>query len=95
LRYIWNLGKIIYPNKQNPENATEECKKWIDECVKILIKSSGVEFKKFLELESYDNKILKRDFDNLTSYFNNNYKRMDYHLAISNNLPIGSGELVI
>jgi len=26
-------------------------------------------------------------------YFANNYKRMNYHILIKNNLPIGSGEM--
>jgi hypothetical protein len=56
LEYVWELGKIIYPNKKEPEISTEECKKWVNECVNILTELGGEKFKEFLKLESYDNK---------------------------------------
>jgi len=93
LEYLWELGKKIFPNKENIENASKECEKWIHECTNILLESGGEKLLEFFKLESYDNKILKDNYTKYTSYFKNHFERMNYHILKKNKLPIGSGEM--
>jgi len=93
IEHLWELGKKIFPDNKNIDEATEQCKEWIKSCIDILFESGGKQLLEFIELERYDNKILKVNFDDYASYFKNNYQRMDYHIIKKNNLPIGTGDM--
>jgi hypothetical protein len=93
IEHLVELGKIIYPNKNNAEETSEECGVFIKNSTDILIEKGGEKLLDFFRLEAYDNKLLKNNYDKNIGYFKNNYKRMDYHISIKNKLPIGTGDM--
>jgi len=61
--YLWELGKKIFPNNEDNEITTKACEIWVKKCIDILLKEGGKKLLKFFKLESYDNKLLKKNYD--------------------------------
>ncbi len=74
-----------------PDTLSTEAKIWYEKHKEILYSKGGEELVGIFNLEAEINPEFKKIKSKVSTYFNNNFERMNFNILADNKLPIGSG----
>ncbi|HPG29483.1 MAG TPA: hypothetical protein PLQ81_01760 [bacterium] len=89
--HLCEAAKIVHMNSNCQDKLSPEANSWYEKHKDILYSQSGEELVRIFNLEAEINTDFAKIKDKVSTYFDNNYKRMNFPILVENKLPIGSG----